>query len=145
METLEGFPNLPATLSCRRSRQLSTRASRSSRAKCAGAVWGQGASVAVGVARPADSAAVPDDLVGEENPALAWQDFHEVALDTLCCRLSRERESLRKSDDMGVDHDAMGDAKGCPEHHVGGLARDAGKLKQVVHRRRYRAVPPLIE
>jgi hypothetical protein len=31
----------------------------------------------------ADTPTVPDDLMGEKNPAWARDDFHEVALDVL--------------------------------------------------------------
>jgi len=52
-------------------------------AKCAGAVRGQRATIAIGFAGMADTPAVPDDLMGEKNPAWARDDFHEVALDVL--------------------------------------------------------------
>ena len=67
-----------------------------------------------------------DDLVREENPAVAGNDFHQVLLDFTGSVCSGEIEAARYALDMGIDDDSGGNVVGGAEDHVGGFARGAG-------------------
>src|SRR5580692_1270482 len=50
---------------------------------------------ALRLARDAQLPSVPDDLVGKENPALSWDDLHQILLDLLRVVLLRQFQSPR--------------------------------------------------
>ena len=93
----------------------------------------QGAAFALGLAGDADLAAVVDELVGELDPAVLWDDAHEVLFDFDGLGVDGELEAAGEAQDVGVDDDARGDAEPGAEDDVGGFAGDAGKLEDFFH------------
>ena len=88
---------------------------------------------AFGFAGDADASAVPDELVGEDDPFVLWDHGHQVMLDFFGVLVSRQIQALRKPHDMRVNHDAAGDSEGGAEDDVAGFARNAGEGKDFVH------------
>jgi hypothetical protein len=58
---------------------------------------------ALWVARGTNSAAVPDELVREQNPPALWNDLHQVLLDFLRVIVSCEIEPPRKPLHVRID------------------------------------------
>ena len=58
---------------------------------------------AFGFAGDTQAATVPDDLVREEDPLFARDDFHQVLLDLLRVVVRGEFEAAGDAVDMGVD------------------------------------------
>jgi len=70
--------------------------------------------------------------MAEVDPALLRQNRHQVALDLDRILLAGQTEALGDPGHVGIHHHPRGDAEHGPEHHVGGLAADAGKLHQTL-------------
>ena len=99
----------------------------------------------IGILRAAHAAAVPDQSVREDRPLLARQQLHQILLDLHRLGLAGQPEPLRQPRDVRIDHDALVLAERGAEHDVRGLARDAGQLDQLLHRRRDLAAVSLDE
>src|SRR5437867_615362 len=90
---------------------------------------------------PRDAHAPPmqDQRVREPRPLVARHERHQVALDLHRVLLLRQAEQRREPLDVGVDHQPLVLSKPRAEHHVRGLAADAGEMDQLLHRVGYRA------
>ena len=84
------------------------------------------AAVAFGLAGVADLAAVMDELVGEVDPAVAWDYAHEFLFDFFGGFGFGEAKAAGDAEDVGVDDHALGFAETDTEYDVGGLAGGAG-------------------
>ena len=93
----------------------------------------ESAAFALRLACDADLAAMVDEFVAELNPAVFGDDFFEVLLDFDGVGVGGELETAGEAKDVGVDHDAGGDAVPGAEDDVGGFSRDAGKLEHLVY------------
>jgi hypothetical protein len=80
---------------------------------------------AFGAASLTDLAAMPDELMGEENPAFLGDDAHQVLLDLLWFGMVSKVEAPGETLYMGVDDDARSDPEGGAEDDVSGLASHA--------------------
>ncbi len=76
---------------------------------------------ALGFAGEAQLTAVPDELVGEQNPPLAGNNAHQVLLDFLRVGFFRELQAARYAGDMRVDHNSFGDLE--PRAQPGRVSR----------------------
>src|SRR5690606_39737630 len=89
--------------------------------------------IAVGIAGPADVAAVEDQAMADPDPALARAQLAQPLLDRLRLRVRLDQpEPLRDPRDVSVDHDPAGDPERDPEHQVGGLVRRARQPDQLL-------------
>ena len=86
--------------------------------------------------RHAQGPAVVNDLMGEENPFILRDHFHQILLDLDGLGVFRQIETARQSLHVRVDDDARCDSVSCAENYVGGLARRAGNREQLIHRLR---------
>jgi len=93
----------------------------------------QRAVYAFGLAGDAEFASVPDDLVGKENPFLAWDHAHQILLDFLRIVVRGQFEAAGDAVHVGVDHYAFGLFEPRAEHDVGRLAGDAGEGEEFFH------------
>ena len=91
---------------------------------------------ALGFTRKADAAAVPDQLVREDDPFVLRDHEGQVLFDFLWVFVAGEVQAIRKALDVGVNDDATGDAVGGSEDDIGGFARNAGELQDFFHRTR---------
>src|SRR5665213_379211 len=95
---------------------------------------------AVGLARVAAAAAVPDEPVAEQRPVRLRHQHHQFLLQFYRVRSLRQPKTIGKPRDMSVHDHADIDAEGVSEHDVGRLAPDAGERMQFIHRARDFAV-----
>src|SRR4029453_13228215 len=87
-------------------------------------------------------AAVPDDVVAQLGPVLWREEACDCELDLVGVSLGGPSKTADKPPEVGVHRDA-GNAEAVAEHHVGGLAANAGEGHQVIHPLRYFAAKPL--
>src|SRR5580704_16389780 len=88
---------------------------------------------ALGFARDAQAASVPDDLVREENPFLARDDAHQVLLDFLRIIVCSEFQAARDAVHMRVNDYTFSLLEPCAQHDVCSLAGDSGEGEQLFH------------
>src|SRR5579863_8668926 len=88
---------------------------------------------AFGFAGDAQAAAVPDDLVREQDPFLPRDYLHQVLLDFLGIVLRGEFKATGDAVHMGVDDYAYGFVEPRAQHNVRRLAGDAGEGEEFLH------------
>src|SRR6202046_979303 len=88
---------------------------------------------AFGFAGDAELASVPDDLVSEENPFLAWNNAHQVLLDLLRVGIGGEFETAGDAVDVSVNDYPFSYFEPRAQDDVGGLASHARQGEKVVH------------
>jgi len=91
----------------------------------------QGAGGAFGFAGFADLAAVVDEFVGELDPAVLGDDFHQVLFDGLRGVAAGEAEAAGDAEDVGVYDDSFGFAVGYAEDDVSGFTGCSGDGQQL--------------
>jgi hypothetical protein len=74
----------------------------------------------------ADATAVPDELVGELNPFVLRDDFHQILLDLLGFLVCGELQAVGEALYVSVDNNAAGDSVSRSQHDVAGLPGHAG-------------------
>ena len=94
---------------------------------------------AVGVARGAAAAPMPDQPVAEHRPLLLRHQLHQFLLDLLGRGLLRQAEPLRQAGDVRIHDHAAVHVKRVAQHDVGCLAAHAAQLRQLLHRARHLA------
>lgn len=72
-------------------------------------------------------AAMPDDLVGKQYPAISRKNLYQVLLDFLRLRMRRELQSPRDTPYMRVHDHSLGFLEPSAQHDVGSFARDSGQ------------------
>src|SRR5262245_17012730 len=77
---------------------------------------------------------MPDQPVTEESPQVLRDQFHELLFDLLRVFFAGEPESLGKSGDVSIDHNANVHIERIAENDISRFAPDAPKLNQFVHR-----------
>ena len=87
----------------------------------------------LGLARDAELASVPYDLVGKKNPLLARDDAHQVLLDLLRVIVRGQLQAARDAVDMSIDDHAFSFLEPRAQHDVGRLACDAWKSEKLFH------------
>ncbi len=105
------------------------------------------ASAARAAGRPAgvaDPAAVPDHALREVRPVPARDERGHLGLDLHRVGVGRPVKPAGQPPEVGVHGDA-GDAEGVAEHHVGGLAADAGQGDQILQPARDLAAEPIAQ
>src|ERR1700675_4515371 len=95
---------------------------------------------ALWVARGANSAAVPDELVREQNPPALWNDLHQVLLDFLRVIVSCEIEPPRKPLHVRIDDNPRGNSERRAQNDVPGLSRHTRQRVDFLHRFRHLAL-----
>src|ERR1700722_1504325 len=86
------------------------------------------------LARDADAASVPDDLVREADPVFLRNDIHQVVLDFFGVFVFGKVEAIGNADDVGIDHYAGRNAERGTEHDVAGFAGDSRQSENFIHR-----------
>ena len=71
--------------------------------------------------------AVPDDLMGKQNPLVLRNDLHQILLDLSSVGLFRKFEASRDAGDVGVDDDSYADIEPTAQNDISGLASYAGE------------------
>src|SRR5690348_3311039 len=101
------------------------------------------AMLALGCACHAYLPTVLDEQVREQRPLRPREKLHEILLDLDRIRLARERQTLAKARDVGVDHHPFIASERIPEDDICRLAAHTGQPDQLLHLRRYRATMSL--
>src|SRR5262249_52357343 len=81
----------------------------------------------------AQSTAMPNDLVREEDPLLGRNDFHQVLLNLGRIRVPGEFEAPGDSCDMRIDHHADTLLEPGAQNDVSGFACNARQCEKLVH------------
>lgn len=77
-----------------------------------------------------------DQPMRETGPLCRWQNLAQVALDLGRVLLARKSQTSRQPPAVRVDGDTR-NIKRVTTNHVGSLATDAGKRRQLFHSRRH--------
>src|SRR5579862_9390822 len=88
----------------------------------------QGALGALRFAGDAEFAAVPDDLVREQDPLLAWDNLHQVLLDLHGFVLRGQFKTARDAVNMSIDDHAFGYFKNDPSTTFAVLRATPGRV-----------------
>ena len=95
--------------------------------------------------RDADRPPVVDHPVREDHPVRRLEHREQVLLHLLRVLLPREPQPRGDALDVRIHHHALRHPEAHAQHHVRGLAADAGKLRQRVQVRRHLTAVPLDE
>ena len=88
------------------------------------------------LARLADPASVPDQLVREKNPSVLGNNLDQIPLDFLGILIPGQIEAIRNPPYMGVHDNSRRNPESTAQHYVGRLSRGAWNGKQLLHRPR---------
>ena len=83
--------------------------------------------------RNADLPPMMDQLMRKGDPAVLWDDLHQVLFDLFRRGVPGQFEPARESQHVRVNHDTHGDSVPRSEYNVGGLASDSGKAEDFFH------------
>src|SRR5581483_5854833 len=88
---------------------------------------------AVGFASVATPPAVPDQPVTPDRPIFLRHEFNQLLLDLFRVFLFRQAKTLRKTDHVRIDDDALVDSKRVSQNNICRLAADAGQFAEFFH------------
>src|SRR5579884_1401737 len=80
---------------------------------------------ALGLARNAYSASVPDYAMGKVDPLVTGNHSHKVLLNILRIVVLGQLKTARDSMHVRIDHNSFSFSEPRPQHDIGGLARCA--------------------
>ena len=85
----------------------------------------------------ADSASVPDQLVGKLDPFVPRNDLHQILLDLLRIFIARQIQAVRKTQHVRIHYHSAGDSIRGAEHDVSRFSRNTGQREYLFHRARH--------